>query len=40
MPLRRSLRADLVPLGRLAENAEVPKGTKSARSDLRKGIAV
>jgi N6-L-threonylcarbamoyladenine synthase len=28
------------PLGRLAENAEVPKGTKSARSDLRKGIAV
>ena len=28
------------PLGRLAENAEVPKGTKSARSELRKGIAV
>jgi len=27
------------PLGRLAANAEVPKGIKSARSDLRKGVS-
>jgi len=27
------------PLGRLAQDAVVPKGTKSARSDLRKGVA-
>ena len=27
------------PLGRMAPNAEVPKGTKSARADLRKNIA-